>query len=205
MKKVAVLSFAVAALVIAGAPAYAGCDSCKLAQTEDGWCDGCKVGYFDSVAIKSKKLFDAVAGKKVDPQAMNCPSCVKAAKQDSACDQCGVAFAGGKAYKSKVAQRLARGKAAQPDKLACSMCQKNSKAQGWCDNCKVGLVGNRAFKNKQGYTRATAARKVLLAAAKRAETCPNCAVAMVSDGTCSACKVSFKDGKKVSDKSKDDK
>ena len=205
MKKVAVLSFAVAALVIAGAPAYAGCDSCKLAQTEDGWCGGCKVGYFDGVAIKSKKLFDAVAGEKVAPQAMKCPSCVKAAKQDGACDDCGVAFAGGKVYKSKVAQTLALGKAAQPDKLACSMCQKNSKDQGWCDNCKVGLVGNRAFKDKQGYTRAAAARKVLLAAAKTAEKCPNCAVAMVSDGTCSVCKVSFKDGKKVSDKSKDDK
>ena len=205
MRKLAVLSFAVAALVVAGAPAYAGCDSCKLAKAADGWCDGCKVGFFDGVTIKSKKLFDAVAGKKVDAQAMKCSGCAKAAKQDGACDHCGVAFAGGKAYKSKVAQTLALGKAAQPDKLACSMCQKNSKDYGWCDGCKVGLVGNRAFTDKQAYSHAVAARKVLLAAAKTAEKCPACAVAMVSDGTCSACKVSFKDGQKVSDKSKDDK
>lgn len=205
MRKVAVLSFAVAGLVLAGGSAYGECGCCDPLRTSDGWCDGCKVGFFDGVAIKSKKLFDAVAGKKVDAQAMKCGGCAKAVKQDGACDHCGVAFAGGKAYKSKVAKQLALGKAADSDKIACSMCKKNSKDYGWCDSCKVGLVGNRAFKDKQAYTHAVAARKVLLAAAKTAEKCPNCAVAMVSDGTCSACKVSFKDGQKVSDKSKDDK
>jgi len=34
-------------------------------------------------------------------------------------------------------------------------------------------------------------------AAKTAEKCEACAVAMVTDGNCAACKVSFKDGKKV--------
>ena len=130
MRKVAVLSFAVAGLVLAGGSAYAECGCCKPLRTADGWCDGCKVGFVNGVTMKSKTLFDAVAGKKVDVQAMKCGGCVKALKQDGACDHCGIAFADGKAYKSKVAKQLALGKAANPDKLACTMCQKNSKDHG---------------------------------------------------------------------------
>jgi hypothetical protein len=205
MRKLAVLPFAVAALVLVGGSAYADCGCCDPLRTADGWCDSCEVGYVTGVRITSKKLFDAVAGEKVDAEAMKCSACAKAVEQDGACDHCGVAFAAGKAYKSKVGQRLALGKAADRNKLICSMCRQNSRDHGWCDSCKVGLVGNRAFKDKKAYTHAAAARKVLLIAAMKAEKCSACAVAMVDDGTCDKCEVSFKDGRKVSDKSKDDK
>ena len=65
---------------------------------------------------------------------------------------------------------------------------------GWCDSCNVGMVGNVLHKSKKDFKAAKEARTILVSAAK--SKCEGCAVAMVTDGTCGGCKISFKDGEK---------
>lgn len=197
MPKPLLLSSTAALVLVLAAPAYAECETCKLAQTRDGWCADCKVGYFDGVAIRSKKLYAALAGKPVDPAKLRCAGCLRAAKQNGWCADCKRGFASRKAYGSKVAQQLARGVARDVSRIECSVCRRAARNHGWCDTCQVGLVGPRAFKDRQAYSDAVAARKILLAAAKAAEKCPQCAVALITDGTCPACKVSYKNGTKL--------
>ena len=66
---------------------------------------------------------------------------------------------------------------------------------GFCTGCNVGFVVKRMFNEKEDYEVALAARKTLETAA--GSKCESCAVAMVTDGECAQCKVSFKDGKTV--------
>ncbi len=66
-----------------------------------------------------------------------------------------------------------------------------------CDNCKVGMVGCFAFKDKKAYDGAAKARVIVVQALKAAEKCEGCAIAMVTDAKCDACKIAYKDGKKV--------
>lgn len=182
-----------AALVLAMASnAMAQHSFCTESKLKDASC--CGNSYFDGVSFKSAKLHKALSGKTVKASYVKCEGCKKALKNDG---ECCASFAGGKSYKSKVAYTLAKGKAVDTSKIKCEGCQKAAKKDnGWCEGCKVGLVGNKVYKNEKDYKAATKARVILAKAVKTSKKCEDCAVAMVTDGTCEGCKVSFKDGKK---------
>jgi hypothetical protein len=82
-------------------------------------------------------------------------------------------------------------------KIECPGCQKAAKDHGWCDHCKAGLVGNHKYTDKKVYEEAAAAKVVLVKATEASKKCVPCAVAMVTDGTCAECKITYKDGKPV--------
>lgn len=191
----------VVAVLIAGASlAVAGECTCKTAKVDNGWCSECNVGYVSGVKLESKELYDALAGVKVDKEKVQCPGCKTALAKNGACDHCHVRFEHGVAYKSPVAAKLAAGKpmAHGADEIKCPGCKKAAKAgEGWCDHCGGGIVGHRWFSDKKAYQDAVAARATLVKAAQAAEKCKGCAIAMVTDGKCDHCNVSFKDGKVV--------
>ncbi len=186
-----------AALILAmSSSALAQYKCCTKSKLTDAAC--CGNSYFDGVSFKSAKLHKALTGKTVKASYIKCGSCKEALKSDGTCDHCKVNFTGGKSYSSKVAYTLAKGKAIDTSKIECKSCAKAAKKDsGWCDGCKVGLVGNKLYKNAKDYKAATKARMVLAKAVETSKKCETCAVAMVTDGTCDACKVSFKDGKKT--------
>jgi len=185
--------YAAVALVWLAAQASADC-TCNTAKVKGGWCGDCKVGYVDGVKLKSRTLFEATEGKAVDPTALKCGECKEAVKTDGHCKECHVGYAGKRAFKSWVAHFLARGEPVDPEKVTCAACKKNTAGAGWCETCKAGAVGPAVFKDKKVYEEAAKAREVLLAAAEA--KCEQCAVAMVTDGTCEACKIEYEHGKK---------
>jgi hypothetical protein len=213
------VSAAVIAMLAFSATVYATDCTCTAAKTGDGWCEHCQVGYVAGVKIQSNKLYDALQGQPVkDAASIKCPACKAAFENDGTCNHCRASFVGKTRYGSNVAYRLARGQAMAADGAACPVsgtkcsgqekkcagaaakcagCKGQLADGGWCEGCKVGLVGHRLFKDKVAYEEAAAARETLKTAAKTAEKCEACAVAMVTDGNCTTCKVSFKDGKKV--------
>jgi hypothetical protein len=193
MRKYLYVSCAAVVMLGLHAAAFADC-GCKTAKVEGGWCDDCEVGYFNNVKIKSHKLHEALAGKEVDAHAVKCDACKQALERDGSCEGCQVSFAHKKAYRSPVAHKLMVGKAHDVSEITCAGCKKGAGTHpAWCKSCNVGWVGNVTFSDKSQWTEARAARKILVKAA--AKKCDGCAVAMVTDGTCSGCKVSFKDGK----------
>lgn len=183
-----------AALILAmSSNALAQDSCCDKSKLTDASC--CGSSYFDGMKIKSAKLHKALSGKTVKASYVKCDGCKKALKSDGECCQ---SFAGGKSYASKVAYTLAKGEAVDTSKIKCEGCQKAAKKDsGWCEGCKVGLVGNKLYKNEKDFKAATKARMVLAKAIKVSASCEDCAVALVTDGTCDSCKVSFKDGKKT--------
>ena len=66
-----------------------------------------------------------------------------------------------------------------------------------CKKCKAGFVAGRMFTEEKAYSLALAAWKTLKKAASAAMQCEQCAVALVTDGTCARCKVNFKNGNLV--------
>jgi hypothetical protein len=185
------------AVLAAAATAYADC-SCKIAKVKDGWCQDCKVGYVAGVELKSKNLYDALKGEAVtDTSKVKCELCKAALEKNATCAHCKVGFVHGTKYRSMAAYHLARGEATDSAKIKCAGCRAHAETHGWCDSCKMGFVANRAFADKDAYEQARSAHKTLHLAAKASGKCEGCAVAMVTDGTCSACKVSFKNGKMV--------
>ena len=198
MTKLLYAPFIVAVVLATSVNAMAECPTCAKDKLENGWCDHCKVGFFDGIAMKSKKLFDALNGKPVaNADEIKCPGCKAAYEENGTCEHCKVEFANHRMYKSECAYRLALGTQKNPANMKCSECKSYIGEHGWCDQCKQGIVGMCAFHDKEAYNKAVEARELIQCAAKAAEKCEGCAVAMVTDGTCDHCKVSFKDGKMV--------
>lgn len=196
MKRSAIATLAVIAF-FAASTAYADC-TCKVAKVSDGWCTDCNVGYVAGVTMKSHKLFDALMGMKIDdPSTIKCESCKEAMATNGECEHCHIAFAGGKAYHSMPACCVARGDVVDAAKVTCEACKANLGGHGWCDKCNAGVVGDRVFKDKDSYKKSLMAQELIERAAKAADKCEGCAVAMVTDGECEHCKITFKDGKPV--------
>ncbi len=185
---VAVLGLALPAL----AETCPGCSN--VADKGEGWCCGKGMAY--GVKIPNRALYDTVIGKEVKADQIKCPGCKTAAESDGVCTHCNVGVANGKAFPSMVAYRLAKGKPLTADQAGhCAKCKVAWEGNGRCETCNAGFVGQRVYKDQQDYEEALAAHKTLTKAAKVATKCPGCALGMVTDGTCKACKVSFKDGK----------
>ena len=186
------------ALVGAGAPAIAGgCKGCdKIAAGADGFC--CGHGRAFGVKLTSKKLYEALSGVAYKEGDIKCPGCKEAAKHGGKCKHCKVAATHGKFYKSAVAYMLAKGDPISEEKAShCPGCKKAYASNGFCTGCNVGFVAGRMYKDKDDYEAALDAHKTLEKAAQAASHCEGCGIAMVLDGECEHCKVSFKNGKKV--------
>lgn len=179
------------------APALAaGCPGCdKVTKTGQGFC--CGKGETLGVKLTSQKLFDSLEGKKVDKTEIKCPGCKEAAAKGGSCDSCKAYFHDGKVYKSKIAVTLAKGDPVSAEKAAkCAGCKTAHQQSTQCTGCSVGFVAGRKYKTED-YKVALAAHKVLAKAVETATKCEACAVAMVTDGECAHCNVSFKAGEKV--------
>jgi hypothetical protein len=90
---------------------------------------------------------------------------------------------------------MAKGTVPDESKVSCPACKASLKTgQGYCDHCKVGVLHGVAYSSKADYDAAVKADAILVRAILAANSCEGCAVAMVTDGECSHCKMSFKDG-----------
>lgn len=186
-------------LAFAGAanPVMAGCKGCdKVAKSGEGF--HCDKGKIYGVELTSKKLFKALEGQKVNKAELKCAGCKKAAETNGKCSHCNVSIANGQSFHSNVSYALAMGTPVSAEKAAaCDSCKTAHKDNGFCTGCSVGFVAGRIFKSEDNYKAAKAAFATLVKAASASTKCAACAVAMVTDGECEHCKVSFKDGKKT--------
>jgi hypothetical protein len=183
----------IAGLLVASA--QAGGECCDKAKAANGWCGDCKVGFISGVEMKSRMLYDTLAGAPA-PADIKCEGCKKAAASNGSCDACGVAFANKRMYKSVFGHAIAMGSYADPKSVKCEGCKKAlTGSGGWCDECKAGAVGGYVYKDRKSYDAAVKAREVVVAAA--ATKCEGCATAMASNGPCKVCNITYADGKKL--------
>jgi hypothetical protein len=173
--------------------------TCAQARLRHQWCAACKVGYVAGLRIESHLLFEEIDshGHDVDPARIECPSCRKALAVDGFCERCTMGFVHKQAYMSRLTYYVAKGETKDIDKIACPSCRENSQTHGWCDACGVGMVGNVAFKVRDDFEPAAKAYGVLCEAVRTLKRCESCAVAMVLDGHCPFCKLTYRNGAKV--------
>ncbi len=164
------------------------------------WCVPCDGGSAFGHQTESEKLVAALAGHQTKEDGIKCGGCKTAFKNSADCAHCKVGFRHGFAFHSPVSLALAKGDIVDLSALQCPRCQTIAKkGVGECTGCKVGVVASLMFKDKGDFKSAKKADMILTRAVRTAAKCEGCAVAMVSDGTCEGCKVSFKDGRKVAD------
>ena len=176
--------------------------TCAAAKRDNEWCKHCNVGYVASVKIPSKLLFEEIDahGHDIQPESFKCKSCQAALRSDGYCLKCRIGFVRKQAYLSLLTYQLAKGKKKNPDTFACAACKKHATGYGWCDTCKRGMVGNVAITDAADYAKATKAYDLLILAVRTLARCELCAVAIILDGWCGDCKVSYRDGKRVPEK-----
>ncbi len=164
------------------------------------WCEACGGGVAFGQRIKSKDLVAALAGHEMKASGIKCSGCKTAFEKSGDCKHCKLGFRQGLAFHSPVSLSLAKGELINAEKIDCPRCKAIAeKGAGECTGCKMGVVAGLMFHGKDDYASARKANAVLARAIKTSDKCPGCAVAMVGDGTCQGCKVSFKDGKKVAE------
>lgn len=148
------------------------------------------------VRIASRALAAALdlQGHDVDLRTFPCPACRTAIEAEGFCEEHRVGFVGGRAYFTRVTHALARGVTRDPSTLSCTTCRHNASAQGWCSRCKVGRVGATAFSDRARYEQALEAVRVLGVASDAAARCESCALAILTDTGCAACRVRYRKG-----------
>lgn len=180
--------------IVAPAQACPGCD--KVVEKGEGF--HCDKGIIYGVELASEKFYKTVAGKEVDAESFKCDGCKTAHKENGTCPHCKIGMANGQMYRSAFSHTLAKGTPTDVEKISqCDSCTTAHKDNGYCTACDAGFVAGRKFKGKESYDAALAAYKTISSAATLAKKCEACAIAMVTDGTCDSCKVSYKGGKKT--------
>jgi len=200
MSRMKTAALVLACVCILAMPAMAGekCGCKKIHKAGSGWCEPCGGGEAFGVAIKSKKLYKALQGKKIKEKSkIKCGGCKKAEAKGGKCDGCHVAFNEGKVYHSPVAHILSKGVKVDAKAVKCRDCKESleSGKPKFCSACDGGFVGGLAYKTRVLYKQAKKAMKTLKRATKVSAKCEGCAVAMVSDGKCEHCNAKFTGGK----------
>ena len=173
--------------------------TCAEAKLGHQWCAACGVGYVAGIRIESQLLYEEIDahGHKIDPQRIKCPSCQAALDTDGFCERCRRGFVNKQAYMSRLTYFVAKGETKEVEKIACKTCRENAARHGWCEACGVGMVGNVALKVKAEFEQAAKAYDVLQEAVRTMKRCMMCAVAMVIDGRCPTCRITYRNGEKM--------
>lgn len=186
-------------LVLGSLPA-SGEDKCICPQMNAAsvaWCGHCGSGVAFGHPVKSQKLITVLQGAPVQPDQLKCPGCKQAAQAGGA--HCNKIFARGKAYDSFVAGAIAKGEVIEATQIECAQCKKAAAERGafFCTGCNRGFVDGLAFNSKEDFEAAKKADVILVRAVATTEKCEQCAVGMVTNGQCTHCKVTFKDGEPI--------
>lgn len=175
---------------------------CEIPKAEDGWCGDCNVGYFAQIKLKNKKIYAKVTGREVDKEALECEECKSAAEKNGECEQCEVFYADYTKYESPFSHSIALGKKFELSSITCEICKKKMgvRSRGWCSKCKQGFVANHSFDDRKMYRSATKAHSVINLADKKARKCVTCGLAMVVNGKCESCEITYDKGKPVKER-----
>lgn len=119
------------------------------------------------------------------------------------CAACSVGYAAGRTVRSLVLYEALdmHGHDVDGASLECASCRAALASDGYCARCRRGFSGGRLYLSELSYRMqrgdAEAARekaRFLDQALVEAERCELCAAALVSDGDCPVCRVSFRGG-----------
>lgn len=174
--------------------------TCDEARRHNGWCEEHDAGYVAGVRITSEAVFEALDahGHHVPRARLHCERCLEAHDRGNGyCEEHRMGFVDGVAYLSPLNYYLARGRLAREGEIDCPVCRENAASHGWCERCDVGRVGPFVIAVREEFEEIERALVILHAATETATRCETCAVAMLLDGTCSACGVSYQDGRKT--------
>lgn len=120
------------------------------------------------------------------------------------CQACGIGYAASFEIRSQVLYDALdlHGHDIDPGSLECEQCRTAVRADGFCAACKRGFLGARAYLSPLAYHLArgedgavSEELRVLALAIETARRCELCAGAMVLDGTCPECLLSYRGGR----------
>lgn len=120
------------------------------------------------------------------------------------CEKCGIGYVADLSIRSKMLYDAldAHGHDIDVAGLRCARCSAAVEADGYCADHRRGFVGGRAYFSRLAYHLARDEREevqaeleVLALAVRTLERCEVCAAAMVSDGVCPECRLSYRAGR----------
>lgn len=138
------------------------------------------------------------------PTAVAACTCALERRRSGWCEACAVGYVAEVPIRSKPLYDAldAHGHDVDVAGLACASCREAVRADGFCTRHGRGFVGERAYLSRLAYhvarrePEAVAEELRLLAVAvQTAERCELCAAAMVIDGFCPRCRLSYEDGR----------
>ncbi len=206
-----IFTAAVAILVaVSLVPGSSQC-SCPSARGGNGWCQPCGIGYLASLPVRSKDIFDIVHphGHHANQATLTCVACRKAVLDDGFCERSGIGFVDNEAYFSKLAYYVAKGRPIDVDEIDCAVCTKlvghyrhpkpenQAETPGWCESCMAGYFGNFVYCDREEFEAASAEFQLLLRAVETTKRCQSCATAMLCEGRCPECNISYHLGRPV--------
>jgi len=120
------------------------------------------------------------------------------------CEACELGYVAGVTIRSKELYDAldAHGHDVDVAGLACSSCREAARTDGFCTQHSRGFVGGRLYVSRLAYHAARGEPEavpreleLLATAVETSARCETCAAAMMLDGTCRKCRLSYADGK----------
>jgi len=139
-------------------------------------------------------------------EARAAPTCTCALERERCgwCEACGVGYVADTRIPSRELYDAldAHGHDVDAASLECASCRLAARWDGYCETHARGFVGGRAYLSRLAYhvalgePEAVPEELALLAQAlQTVERCERCAAAMMVDGTCPRCRLSYEDGR----------
>ena len=120
------------------------------------------------------------------------------------CEACQLGYVAGVTIRSKVLYDAldAHGHDVDVAGLGCASCRAAASSDGFCAEHSRGFVGGRLYVSRLAYHTARGEPQavpreleLLASAVETSARCETCAAAIVLDGTCRKCRLSYSDGK----------
>lgn len=140
-----------------------------------------------------------------EAHASSVPACACALERQRSgwCEACRVGYVAGTPIHSQVLYDAldAHGHEVDAASLACASCRAAARSDGFCETHARGFVDRRAYLSRLAYHVARGEPEAvpdelerLSEALRVAARCELCAAALVIDGTCPTCRLSYRDG-----------
>jgi hypothetical protein len=174
--------------------------SCIAALDVDGWCEHHQLGFVAGHPVRYAQLFETLDphGHEIGLDSIACERCLEAIPENGRCPTCHIGWFRGLAYMTDLTWLLAQGqRSGWPG--PCSACRDRSDQERgldprWCATCNGGFVGSVFFPKQQIFEDARRAFAILRSATGEAPRCELCACAMVYDGMCPDCRITYAEG-----------
>jgi hypothetical protein len=163
--------------------------ACAAANSRNGWCPRCNVGWIGGLKVVDADLFELIDphGHDYQPATIECVACRAAMERDGFCEVCRTGYIADRLYVTRLSWACGRAQPGPEPEPACAACRAGRGPGAWCAACSVGRLGPHWYAQRAVFDVFLEERDRLERAIAVGRECRVCSLSLMMGRRCNAC------------------